>query len=452
MIINDFVQKYIGKKMYIFGAGVRGKECLHMLKVMNAPICSFFDNAQEKQGTILDDYRINKPALLKDAIVIVTVKGLYSEIENQLLDMGYGKQQILTYEEILYQYMKFDEAFRKQKEKNSEICKYPKVIQLPITFLCNFDCIMCGMNHMSGRKEINHLQLKEVLENELFQEVEAVGVNGGEPFLKKDIRECFEVMLETLPHLKVFNIISNGYFTENILETLEDIKKSCKKKQVKLNLSLSIDGINDLQDYHRGKTGAYKQLNATVDAIMREKNKYVDTLSGICTVTRHNIERINEVLAWEKEKQIEVLYNIATVNERIENQDRLSDFSVLEDSYARMLAKEFFYCLYNERKIEKYFALFLYLSDGKRYADCPCRHNEWITLTPDGQLAFCATHSKMLGSCLDKTAYELMSENISYLNEITTTCCETCSHYIYELNFDGLLRLHEEQNKNRGWI
>lgn len=337
---------------------------------------------------------------------------------------------------------------RKVKFSSQKIKKYPSTIQLPITYLCNFDCVMCGMRHMVGRKDFSAKEIGTILSNPLFKEVKYVGVNGGEPFLKKDIVECFEEMMKCCPKLQAFNIISNGYFTDKILSTLELIKPECEKRKIKVNLSISVDGYMDMQDFHRGKEKAFENADCTIKQILEDKNKYVDDIMVICTITKYNIERINEVEVWAADRGVEVSYNIATENVRIENEERVQDFSLFSDEHARMLATEFFYQKYLETRNEKYFGLFLYLKDKKRYAPCPCQYNDWVTLTPDAQIGYCATHSKNLGSALEESAYDIFQRNIDYLQEIKKTHCENCSHYLYQLNADGIKILEEDQMKN----
>ena len=278
-----------------------------------------------------------------------------------------------------------------------------------------------------------------------------MGINGGEPFLKSDIYECFEIIIKKLPCLKTFNIISNGFFTDRILNVLGLLKKTCMLYDIKINLSISVDGINDMQDFHRGREGAFVNAEKTCKEIMSCQNKYVDSLNIICTITKFNIERINEVIAWSEKLGIEVEYNIATENVRIENQSKLTEFSLMYDRHARMLATEFFYCQYLKTRKEKYFALYLYLLEQKRYADCPCMHNEWITITPNSQIGFCATYSKELGSALEHSAYELVQNNLNYLQDIKKEFCATCSHYSYKLNSEGIRLQYENEKKNRFW-
>lgn len=339
-------------------------------------------------------------------------------------------------------------TYRTVRNRMKKVRNYPTTIQLPITYLCNFDCVMCGMHHMIQRKDFTVEEFKQIISDKLFKKVKSVGINGGEPFLKKDLIEFIQILVDTLPKLRVFYMISNGFFTDKILEQLTEIKRIAEKKGIMISLAISVDGINDMQDFHRGKKDAFVNANRTIELILENKSQYVDYLNVICTITRYNIERINEVAVWADNLGIDVSYNIATVNARIENEDRVDSFSVFSDEHARMLTEEFFYCKYRQTGDEKYFSLYLYLKTGKRYSDCPCMYNEWVTLTPDTQIGYCATHSKNLGSGLDESPYDIVQNNLPYLDEIKETFCENCSHYSYKLNAKGLKEMYKDRMEN----
>ena len=321
-----------------------------------------------------------------------------------------------------------------------KVRKYPRVIQLPITHKCNFDCVMCGMHHMINRKDFTSKDLSLILSDQLYSQIESIGVNGGEPFLKNDLVDCVRVFCDKLPKLRALDIISNGYYTDKILSQITEIKKITQGK-IHINLSISVDGVNDMQDFHRGRQGAFTHAVDTIHAL--QKTDLVDSLNIICTITRYNIARISELEVWSKHNNIDVAYNIATVNARIENEDSVKNFSIFSDEISRMLTQEFFFKKYLETKSERYFAIFLFIKNKKRYAYCPCKYNDWITLYPDGQVGFCATHSKNLGSGLKCSSYEIVKENLHYLDEIKAMYCDTCSHYSYKLTPEGLIELRK---------
>lgn len=343
---------------------------------------------------------------------------------------------------------KLKEINRLRQQFQRKVRKYPNTIQLPLTYVCNFDCVMCGMKNLSGKKDFTAEELGSILKDPLFSKIEAVGVNGGEPFLKKDFEQCMDAILNELPALKAINIISNGYCTDKILKDLSCLKSKCSAKGVRLNLSISVDGYGKMQDFHRGRKNAFVNADRTCREIMNNKGQYVDGLDVICTITKHNISRINEVDVWSKALNIPVEYNIASLNRRIDNYKKENDFLLFSDRHARRLATEFFYCKYKETGKEKYFALYLYLRTHKRYTECPCMYNDWVTLTPDAQIGYCATRSKNLGSALETSAYELFNGNLKYLKMLKKKYCSECCHYSYRLNYKGLVLMHKDRMKN----
>ena len=74
-----------------------------------------------------------------------------------------------------------------------------------------------------------------------------------------------------------------------ILEKLEQIKEKCTCANIEVFLSISVDGIDDMQDFHRGKKDAFKNAEKTIELILAKKDKYVDYIDVISTITKYNI-------------------------------------------------------------------------------------------------------------------------------------------------------------------
>jgi len=329
--------------------------------------------------------------------------------------------------------------------------KYPHTVQMPITYKCNFDCVMCGMRHLINRKDFTAEELSLILNNKLFSKVKSVSVNGGEPFLKNDLVECVKVVIGTLPRLELITIISNGYFTDKMCERLEQIHTVCSKSNIRLHLSLSIDGIGEMQNFHRGNKHSWEHIKNTIGKLRTDMTKYCDDINIISTITRYNIYSISDVEEWSRQMNIPVAYNIATENVRIDNFDKINKFSIFEDKAARQMALEFFYCKFIETKSCRYFGIYHYIKTRERIASCPCDNNSWVTLTPNCQLGYCATHSKELGNVLENSAYEVFNGNLDYLVELKRTHCKNCSHYIYELSMDGKRKYIKELHRIHRW-
>lgn len=330
-------------------------------------------------------------------------------------------------------------------ERKQNMYEYPTTIQLPITYLCNFDCVMCGMHHLINKPHFCPQELDQILQDELYKRVTGVGINGGEPFLRTDLEECIEVILHRIPTLKEFYFISNGYFTDKILTKLSAIKKLCIASGVKVNISISVDGVEDMQDFMRGRKGAWQNAVRTLQAIKEDQEKFCDYLNVICTITKYNIFRIEEVEQWAKDFGVDVAYNVATENVRINNYDRLDDFTIYNDEEARRMTAEFFYKKAKTEDSIRYYAIYLFVKNGRRYAPCDSARKGWVTLTPDSQIGYCATHSRNLGNAQEQSSYQMFQENTDYLQELSREHCSTCSHYMYGLNYEGMRLYYKDK-------
>jgi molybdenum cofactor biosynthesis enzyme MoaA len=291
---------------------------------------------------------------------------------------------------------------------------------------------MCNIHENDSRNELNRDEIERILRDPIFKHIESVGINGGEPFLLKNITEIIETVITTLPSIKNLFIISNGTIP-SCPDRIKEINAICKNHNVRFVLSFSIDGYGKMHDEMRGSIGTFEKLMCTINKILKKKQMYCDSLNFICTLTKKNIYYVNELEAFANKIGISITYNIATEHERLKNDIKYQDYSLSTDDKARMLAREFLYSKFRKTKSKTYYALYRYLRDDKpkRYANCQYLHNA-ITLTPNGDICYCATHSKVLDNVKNSKSNieKIYFENKEYNDEIRERCCATCSHYM----------------------
>jgi sulfatase maturation enzyme AslB (radical SAM superfamily) len=230
------------------------------------------------------------------------------------------------------------DAFSQKREKN----RRPVYLSLPITNKCNFNCKMCGIPKMYNEPDYTPEELEHILNNELFMNIQSVGIHGGEPFLKSNLVDYVEVIIKVLPKLKILEFTSNGYFTENIINMLSKIKQLCNQSNIKLMFSVSLDAVGKLQDFIRGKRESFSQIQKTCEVLLQNPIRYYDHFHFICTLTKYNIYNVNEVELYGVEKGINVIYDIAVENGRLRNADKYSDFTIFSDPLAVKMTQEFF--------------------------------------------------------------------------------------------------------------
>ncbi|MCT7520527.1 radical SAM protein [Aliarcobacter cryaerophilus] len=311
--------------------------------------------------------------------------------------------------------------------------KYPKVIQLPITYNCNSKCVMCNIWKMDHSNEMTVEEFATFMKDNIFKEVEAVGINGGEPSLVSNLPEYIKEVLN-LPKLKSLNIISHGFSQKPLLKSLEEIYRMCKEKNIHFQVLISLDGVREIHNIVRGKTNVFEKTSSTIDEIMKNKSKYCDDLELGCTIVKQNIHNLIELDTYAKMKNYNIKFRLGIENKRIES-DKLKDQYSVIYSPLKQSAKEFFHYQMAQTKDFanrfKYYAIFSWLNSEKpkRILGCMWKE-EGITLDARGELYYCAVASNRLGSLRKEKGEKIFfdDKNIEYRKNIINNSCDGCIH------------------------
>ena len=81
---------------------------------------------------------------------------------------------------------------------------------------------MCNVTSNILHNEMSVEDFSKVINDPIFSNIKAVGINGGEPFLSKNLIPFVRVLVQK-KSLQSLNIISNGFMTEVILKNLKTI-------------------------------------------------------------------------------------------------------------------------------------------------------------------------------------------------------------------------------------
>lgn len=327
--------------------------------------------------------------------------------------------------------------------------RYPKVVQLPMTYLCNSRCVMCNIWKMDYSNEFDLGEFRKFLSDPIYKKVKALGINGGEPSLVKNLPEYAKVMLE-LPSLKYLNIISHGFNHKPLFPALKEIYATCKEKGVKFHVSISLDGYGEIHDIVRGKK-VFQKVDYTIKEIIENQHLYCDSYDLGCTVIRHNVDFMIELDEYAKLNDFNIKYRVGIENKRIESNKLLKEFSVLMDSTLQSSA-EFFHSRYFEanRLIDKfkYYALFYFLTAEKRKRLLGCDWKEdGVTMDSRGDFYYCAVESDKIGSLREEKGEDIFfkKDNLKYRSSILKDKCNDCIHdYNGKPEFKNLMVFFKE--------
>ncbi len=134
-----------------------------------------------------------------------------------------------------------------------------------VTSRCPLKCKHCFYSSELN-KRINELTIEEIEKIiKKMPHLESVQLSGGEPFARKDLVDIIKIFKNY--NIKSIGIPTNGYLVSSI------VKKSKKIKNlgVKFNVTISIDGNEELHDKIRGVKGSFKNAIRTFDGLKKEK-------------------------------------------------------------------------------------------------------------------------------------------------------------------------------------
>ena len=323
------------------------------------------------------------------------------------------------------------------------IRRKPKIIQLPITSRCNSACRTCNVWKLHDDVDIRPEDLKKALEQPFFSEVASIGINGGEPSLHRDITGLLEAF-SGLKKLRWISVISNGVIPQKTLRLLENCREVGRKYGWKINFTVSLDGVADVDDGIRGVKGHYEHVLSLLRTLGENPGRYCDQVNIGCTISKYNVCRLPEIDTVFKNLGVPVEYHLAVPNKRIHTFDD-ADYSVLNSPRDTALAAEFFLRKYSEaRSVSqklRYWGNYDYLTHRgeRRLTECTWLLRD-VTIDEALNMYLCATASEKIGSLREQSAAEIIRSETckNVAREIKRECCRRCIHYSYQLTWAGM--------------
>lgn len=172
----------------------------------------------------------------------------------------------------------------------------PSYVIFFVTARCNARCKMCFyMERIENPKANPELTIEEYEKiSSNIKSINTLGISGGEPFLREDLKEIVKLLCKNCSPL-VVDLPTNGFYTQRILEQVEDILKHCKDTVI--DIQLSCDGPERVHDEIRGLKGCYGRMRETYKGLVALKKRYKNLRVKGCVVYSHyNQDYMGELL------------------------------------------------------------------------------------------------------------------------------------------------------------
>lgn len=135
----------------------------------------------------------------------------------------------------------------------------PRYLTYIVTFSCNARCIMCDSWKKPSPDDLSIDEIDHIFSQ--LPRLDAVRLSGGEPFVRRDLLDIAHLAQEKLRPL-FLHITSNGFLTDRIVKFCEE-----RRKDMPLQLLISIDGVGEKHNTIRGNRKAFDYVMRTLEAL-----------------------------------------------------------------------------------------------------------------------------------------------------------------------------------------
>jgi polysaccharide pyruvyl transferase WcaK-like protein/MoaA/NifB/PqqE/SkfB family radical SAM enzyme len=288
---------------------------------------------------------------------------------------------------------------------------------------------MCKIWESKKSEYISPEELRRGLRNPLYSEVVAVGLNGGEPTLRKDLNQLTSVLFDELPKLQSISLITNAYKYEEVIARIAEVGSVVQKRGGVLDVMVSLDGFGDVHDRVRSKPGNFERAEKVIDYL--QSSPLVTSVRIGCTIIKENVYGLADLFEYCQSKDLYIKYRLGIPHQRLYTQELVEPYALsAEDKYYIAEFLEGLIAHYETGVSQKFFYRSLIdqlVLNVPRRAGCDWQHRG-ATITSKGELLYCAVQSKVLGRIQYQDSEKAYFGNAGHLAEIVKTKCASCNH------------------------
>jgi len=310
----------------------------------------------------------------------------------------------------------------------------PRVLNFLANDICNSRCEMCMIWQRKKDYELTPDDFARTLSDPLFKQLHSIGVSGGEPTLRKDLPELFAAAISARPRLRNMGLITNAIQRDRVRDSVLACRDQCRNGGVDFSLMISLDGVGDVHDTVRGRSGNYDSALELLRYFTHETD--IPTSFG-CTITRSNAEHVGDLLDLVREEGFYGRFRVAEFIDRLYNSDASRGCIRSFDDLLRYHLGLFFHEIEHTFETQDIFKktyrnIREMVAQGKpRQIGCPYQERDAV-LTSRGELLYCSPKSRSLGVTLQDSALALYRGGERERQRIRREHCDQCIHDYHE--------------------
>ncbi|MFC2014500.1 radical SAM/SPASM domain-containing protein [Chloroflexota bacterium] len=178
----------------------------------------------------------------------------------------------------------------------------PIDVSLKVTERCNSRCVTCNVwQEQSGKPELTSEELEDIFYQFKSVKIKNIGFYGGEALLRKDIGELLKKVKVIMPETRT-QVTTNGLLLKDKAAELLDAGIDM--------VSISLDGIGEVNDKIRGVPGYYEKTVEGIKELKRLDTGNKVTINTGATLVSQNIHQVPEMINLARELDIYWAFNL----------------------------------------------------------------------------------------------------------------------------------------------
>ncbi len=265
--------------------------------------------------------------------------------------------------------------------------KFPLVLMLEPTHMCNLSCAGCGRIKEYGETLGQMLTLAECLNSVAECGAPVVTVTGGEPLVYPPIYELIQELIRRRKHIY---LCTNGLLLEKALPRLNPSSR--------LTLSVHLDGLAPTHDRIIGRQGGFQQV---IGAIQKAKEMGFQVITNTSIYRETDIAEIEALFTYLTQLDINGLLVAPAFSFEILESDFFLEREEIQEKFRQLTSNGCGYKFYSS-------PLYLKFLRGERSYDCTPWANP--TRNPQGWRSPCYQiadgHFPSFAELMEKTDWE----------------------------------------------
>ncbi|MBA7660314.1 GTP 3',8-cyclase [subsurface metagenome] len=148
----------------------------------------------------------------------------------------------------------------------------PRWLWFGVTDKCNSRCIFCDIWRNKPTKDVlTPEEIEKTLSDPIFRDVEYILNSGGEPILRRDLKEIILAEHKALPKARL-QLSTNGLLPDRVI----DVVKFAVEHGINIDVGTSLDAIGEEHDSMRGVKGNFEKVDWLLHELVALRENYGD--------------------------------------------------------------------------------------------------------------------------------------------------------------------------------